>query len=81
MGHHRGRVCVTDSCFNYSIRFNRWKINTCASLKVKINTCTSLKVKINTCASLKVKINTCASLKVKRSYIEKPLTRNTVEPV
>jgi hypothetical protein len=71
MGHHRGRVCVTDSCFNYSIRFNRWKINTCASLKVKINTCTSLKVKINT----------CASLKVKRSYIEKPLTRNTVEPV
>jgi hypothetical protein len=71
MGHHRGRVCVTDSCFNYSIRFNRWKINTC----------TSLKVKINTCASLKVKINTCASLKVKRSYIEKPLTRNTVEPV
>jgi hypothetical protein len=61
MGHHRGRVCVTDSCFNYSIRFNRWKINTCASLKVKINTCTSLKVK--------------------RSYIEKPLTRNTVEPV
>ena len=45
MGHHRSRVCVTDSCSNNSIRFNRWKINTCASLKVKINTCTSLKVK------------------------------------